>query len=49
MIAHRLSTIYNADKILVVDKGRLVEQGTHSELVARGGVYSKLVEMQSFE
>ncbi len=49
VIAHRLSTIYNADKILVVDKGCLVEEGTHAELVARGGIYSKLVEMQSFE
>ncbi len=49
VIAHRLSTIYNADKILVIDKGRLVEEGTHTELVSRGGIYSKLVEMQSFE
>ncbi len=49
VIAHRLSTIYNADKILVVDRGRIVEQGTHTELISKNGVYSKLVEMQSFE
>ncbi|MFI3259062.1 MAG: ABC transporter ATP-binding protein [Rikenellaceae bacterium] len=49
IIAHRLSTIYNADKILVVDRGTIAEQGTHTELLAKGGIYSKLVEMQSFE
>ncbi len=49
VIAHRLSTIYNADTILVIDRGQIVEQGTHSELMTKGGVYSKLVEMQSFE
>ncbi len=49
VIAHRLSTIYNADKILVIDQGRVVEQGKHTDLMAQGGIYSKLVEMQSFE
>ncbi len=49
VVAHRLSTIYNADKILVVDHGQIVEQGRHNELIARGGIYAKLVEMQSFE
>ncbi len=49
VIAHRLSTICNADKIVVVDRGMIAEQGTHAELMARGGIYSKLVEMQSFE
>ncbi len=49
VVAHRLSTIYNADKILVVDRGRIVEQGRHSELIEKGGIYAKLVEMQSFE
>ncbi len=49
VVAHRLSTIYNADKIFVVDKGRIAESGTHTELLALGGIYSKLVEMQSFE
>ncbi len=46
VIAHRLSTIHNADKIVVVDGGRIAEQGTHEELLALGGVYSKLVELQ---
>ena len=47
VIAHRLSTIHNADKILVIDGGRIAEQGTHEELIARGGIYAKLIEMQS--
>lgn len=42
MIAHRLSTIVRADRVIVIDKGRLVEQGTHDQLLALGGVYSKL-------
>jgi ATP-binding cassette, subfamily B, bacterial len=42
VIAHRLSTIVGADLILVVDRGRIVERGTHDELVARGGLYSEL-------
>lgn len=49
VIAHRLSTIHNADKIIVVDHGRIAEQGTHAELMARGGIYAKLIELQSFE
>ncbi len=49
VIAHRLSTIYNADKILVVDRGAIVEEGTHAELMSLGGLYFSLVEMQSFE
>lgn len=46
VIAHRLSTIQNADKIIVVDQGRIVEQGTHVELMGHGGLYHKLIEMQ---
>jgi ATP-binding cassette subfamily B protein len=46
VIAHRLSTIQHADKILVLDKGELKESGTHDELIAKGGFYSKLHEMQ---
>ena len=49
VIAHRLSTIHNADKIIVVDHGRIAEEGTHAELMARNGIYAKLIEMQSFD
>ncbi|MGC8879103.1 MAG: ATP-binding cassette domain-containing protein, partial [Anaerolineae bacterium] len=46
VIAHRLSTILAADLILVLNEGRLVEQGTHSELLARGGLYAMLYNTQ---
>jgi ATP-binding cassette subfamily B protein len=46
VIAHRLSTIMNADLILVMDRGRVVERGTHAELLEQGGVYARLVEIQ---
>lgn len=49
VIAHRLSTIKNADKIVVMHKGKIVEQGRHSELLDHDGTYKKLVEMQSFD
>ena len=49
VIAHRLSTIQKADNIIVMQKGEIVEQGTHAELMAKEGMYSKLVMMQSFE
>ncbi|MDH4980808.1 ABC transporter transmembrane domain-containing protein [Hyphomicrobium sp. D-2] len=46
VIAHRLSTVQKADRIIVMDKGEIVEQGTHGELIARGGLYARLAEMQ---
>jgi len=46
VIAHRLSTVIDADVIFVVDEGRIVESGTHSELLARGGAYKNLYELQ---
>ena len=49
VIAHRLSTIQKADVIVVMQKGEIVEQGNHEELLAKNGTYSKLVTMQSFE
>lgn len=48
-IAHRLSTIKNCDKIYVMDKGKIIEQGTHRELIALGGKYAYLVKQQSLE
>ena len=42
-VAHRLSTVRNADLIVVMDKGRIVEQGNHEQLLARGGLYTQLV------
>lgn len=49
VIAHRLSTIQNADEIIVMQKGEIVEQGKHQELLDKKGVYNNLVAMQSFE
>lgn len=47
VIAHRLSTIEHADKILVLDQGRIVESGSHAELIAKGGCYANLNQMQT--
>ena len=44
MIAHRLKTVMNADQILVVDKGRIVQRGSHEELMAEEGIYRRFVE-----
>lgn len=46
IIAHRLSTVMNADEIVVLDRGRIVERGTHAELATAGGLYAKLCEVQ---
>ena len=48
VIAHRLSTIKNADEIVVMDQGKIVEQGNHSDLIALNGIYNKLHQLQSF-
>lgn len=48
IIAHRLSTIQNADKIIVLDAGNIIEEGSHSELMQRNGLYRRLVDMQTF-
>jgi subfamily B ATP-binding cassette protein MsbA len=49
VIAHRLSTIKNADLIVVLENGKIIETGNHEELIAKGGLYYKLISMQSFE
>jgi len=48
VIAHRLSTIQYADEIVVIQKGQIIERGKHDELIAAGGIYKKLTDLQSF-
>jgi subfamily B ATP-binding cassette protein MsbA len=48
VIAHRLSTIQNADLIVVLEDGQILEKGTHLELMFKEGLYSKFIEMQQF-
>ncbi len=49
IIAHRLSTVRNVDRIIVIDDGRIKEEGSHEELMKRNGIYAKLYQLQSFE
>ena len=49
MIAHRISTIQHANKIIVLNEGKIKESGTHQELISNKGIYRKLYELQSFE
>jgi len=49
VIAHRLSTVRRADRIVVLDRGRIVEEGTHAELLTRPGLYHRLHDMQYFD
>jgi len=46
-IAHRLSTIARMDRLVVIDKGQVIETGTHAELIARGGLYARLWQHQT--
>jgi ATP-binding cassette subfamily B protein len=46
VVAHRLATVLKADRILVLDKGKIVEEGTHQSLVERGGIYARLAKLQ---
>ena len=47
LISHRITTLSAADRIIVLDRGRIVEEGTHEELICSGGIYQKIYETQS--
>ncbi|MBE5997243.1 MAG: ATP-binding cassette domain-containing protein, partial [Lachnospiraceae bacterium] len=47
LIAHRITTLMNADRIIVLDKGRIREEGTHEELLAKGGLYRRIYDLQA--
>ena len=47
LIAHRITTLMNADRIIVMERGRVAEQGTHEELLRRGGIYKKVYDLQT--
>lgn len=47
MVAHRLTTVQNADRILVFDKGQIVEEGRHEELANSGGIYEQMIRAQN--
>ena len=49
LIAHRISAVMNADRIIVLDKGRIVEAGTHTELASRDGIYQRIWRLQQAE
>jgi ATP-binding cassette subfamily B protein len=49
LVSHRISTVKNANRILVIDHGKIIESGTHEQLINMGGTYASLYEMQQLE